>query len=106
MQTLAQAAQKVHSPSEKSSAGKPPSPWPMIPVGHAVRQSPQRVQAITKAPSATAQGGRKATLRFVKRPRRKFRRLAGSAMGPVLRVVIEDACSAAHQSFSLSESWY
>jgi len=93
-----EAAQKAHSRTKQSSARKPPSSWPMIRVGHAVRQSPQRVQASRKATSATAQGGRKAIFRFAKRPRRKLRRLAGSAIGPVLCVVIEDACSAAHQS--------
>ena len=57
-QAVTQSPQKVHSPSLKSTVGKPPSPCLMMRVGQARAQSPQRVQVVVNSVSGNAHGGR------------------------------------------------
>ena len=52
------SAQKVHSPREKSTSGKPPSPRIRIADGQCSTQASQRVQMAVNACSASAHGGR------------------------------------------------
>ena len=74
-QAAAHSPQKEHSRWLKSTVGNPPSPGTRILCGHAVRQSPQRVQRSMNVDSGEAQGGRISALGRG-RPRRKPRRLA------------------------------
>lgn len=81
LQRATQSPQNVHSPRVKSTVGYPPSTV-NIPVGHAERQSPQRVQRDSKAPSANAQGGRSTPAKPLVCPRRKARRLNNKSFTP------------------------
>jgi hypothetical protein len=70
VQASVQSAQNRHSPWLKSTCGKPPRPLCRMPVGQALRQSPQRVQRAVKNVSSSAQGGREGLARPAISPRK------------------------------------
>jgi hypothetical protein len=86
-QALAQSAQNVHSPREKSISGKPPDPGTMRPALQAVTHSPQRLQAAVKSGSEWVQGGRIGSLRPRRSPLRNcLRETAMANLSPPKKV--------------------
>lgn len=73
-QALTQSPQKLHSPRLNSTTGNPPAPGRRMRVGHADRQSPQRVQRCSNDSSAIAQGGRSCGVEGWIRPPKRVRR--------------------------------
>lgn len=71
-QCLVQSPQKVHSPLEKSTSGKPPSPATSIPCGHCSMHLLQRVHSSVNRSGAINQGGRNSGLSGARRMNRRL----------------------------------
>ena len=71
-QCLVQSPQKVHSPPEKSTRGKPPSPATSIPCGHCSMHLLQRVHSSVNWSGAISQGGRNSRRSGVRRINRRL----------------------------------